>query len=73
MYDIDKIKARCEELSATVGDTFDISVQLNGRLTRTLGRVHQEKKGEKWYSVKMEISKALLATATDESICSFFN
>ena len=68
MYDIDKIKARCEELSAAVSDTFDIPVQLNGRLTRTLGRVHQEKRGEKWHSVKMEISKALLATATDESV-----
>jgi NHS family xanthosine MFS transporter len=68
MYDINKIEARCKELSAAVGDTFDIPVQLNGRLTRTLGRVHQEKKGEKWHSVKMEISKALLATATDESV-----
>jgi predicted SprT family Zn-dependent metalloprotease len=70
MYDLNKIEARCKELSATVGDTFDIPVQLNGRLTRTLGRVHQEKRNGKWHSVKMEISKALLATATDESVCS---
>ena len=68
MYDLSKIEARCRELSASVGDTFDIPVVLNGRLTRTLGRVHQQAVGGKWHSTKMEMSKALLATATDESV-----
>ena len=68
MYDIKRIEARCKELSAKVNDTFNIPVELNGRLTRTLGRVTQMQAGKIWKSTKMEISKALLATATDESV-----
>ena len=68
MYDIKRIEERCNKLSKKFGDTFDIPVILNGRLTRTLGRVTQMQVGKKWQSTKMEISKALLATATDSSI-----
>lgn len=69
MYDLVKIENRCKEISASVGDVFDIPVSINGRLTRTLGRVHQEKiDGETWISTKMEFSRSFLETSTDETV-----
>ena len=50
MWTVEDIKARCEELSSMVGDTFDCPVRINGRLTRTLGRVDSIKRNGRWYN-----------------------
>ena len=65
--DIEKI---CQEFSDMVGDTFDLPVSINGRLTRTLGRVCTLRNRETGYVTlqRMEISRQLLETATEESI-----
>lgn len=68
MWTVEDIKARCEELSNMVGDTFDCPVRINGRLTRTLGRVDSIKRNGRWYNEMLQISKQLIETSTDESI-----
>jgi len=65
--DIEKI---CQEFSEMVGDEFDLPVSINGRLTRTLGRVCSLVNTQTGYVTlqRMEISKQLLETASEESI-----
>jgi predicted SprT family Zn-dependent metalloprotease len=58
------------KLSFSVKDNFDIPVIVNSRLTKTLGRVFSECHNEVWVPVRMEFSKQLLETATEESILS---
>lgn len=70
MWAVEDIKKECDRLSAMVGDIFDIPIRINGRLTRTLGRVMCSKKEGIWYADSMEISRQLLETSTDESIIS---
>ena len=68
MWTVEDIKVRCQEMSDIVGDTFDCPVKINGRLTRTLGRVTANWVDKRLENESLEISKALLETATDESI-----
>lgn len=63
--DIEKI---CQEFSNMVGDTFDLPVAINGRLTRTLGMVRSTSVNGYVTPYRMEISKQLLETATEKSI-----
>lgn len=65
--DIEKI---CQKFSDMVGDEFDLPVVINGRLTRTLGRVCTLVNTRTGYVTlqRMEISKQLLETATEDSI-----
>ena len=68
-YDINKIKERCIAICAKVGVEFKIPVSINGRLTRTLGRVQYTRNSNGYVtSVSMEISKQLIDTQTDEVI-----
>ena len=53
-----------------VGDTYDCPIVLNGRLSRTLGRVIMNMDGGRVKPVKMEFSKEFLNTSTDASIVS---
>ena len=67
MYNLNRIEERCCELSDFMGDTFDIPIVLNGRLSRTLGQVIQQSNADgKWESTRMEFSKSFIASATDK-------
>jgi len=68
MWTIEKITELCTEYCGKAGIKFNSPVVINGRLTRTLGRCFYERKGEVWNPVKIEISRQLLETSTDESI-----
>ena len=67
---VEDIKRECEKLSAIVGDNYNCPIRINGRLTKTLGRVTIHKVNGLWYPEVLEISKSLLETSTDESILS---
>lgn len=51
-----------------VGDTYDCPIALNGRLSRTLGRVIIGTERGRVIPIKMEFSKEFLNTSTDASI-----
>jgi predicted SprT family Zn-dependent metalloprotease len=68
MFTLDMIKAELNRLSASVGDEFNIPVSINGRLTRTLGRVIQHIRNGHCTSDRMEFSKQFLETSTEASI-----
>ena len=68
MFTLEMIKAELNRLSDSVGDTFNIPVSINSRLTRTLGRVMQYKSNGKCWSDRMEFSKQFLETSTDERV-----
>ena len=68
MWTVKDIENECKRISAKVGDNFDLPIRVNGRLTRTLGRVTSRRLNDVWYPEVMEISKQLLETATEESI-----
>lgn len=69
MMTLQQVKEILNKASEKVGDTFSIEVSINGRLTRTLGRVTLVGSKTNGYEpTKMEFSKQLLETATDESI-----
>lgn len=67
-WTIEDIEVECKRLSEMVDDTFDCPIRINGRLTRTLGRVMLTRREGLWYVDAMEISKQLLETSTEESI-----
>ena len=67
-YDLNRIKLEMNEVCRKANVKFDIPVRLNGKLTRTLGRVHQECHNGVWEPVSVEFSKQLLETASDKSI-----
>jgi len=67
-YDLNRIKLEMKEVCRKANVEFNIPVRLNGRLSRTLGRVHQECHNGTWEPVSVEFSKQLLETASDESI-----
>ena len=62
------IKNRLNELSASRNDTFSIPVSINGRLTRTLGRVMHMSKAGVTYPTNMEFSRQMLETVTEADI-----
>ena len=63
-WTVDRITAKCAEFSAMVGDTYDCPIALNGRLSRTLGRVILGTERGRVIPTKMEFSN----TSTDASI-----
>lgn len=68
MWTIEKITELCTFYCGRAGVEFNSPVIINARLTRTLGRCFYAKINEIWKPVKIEISRQLLETATDESI-----
>lgn len=70
MFKMEDIMKELNRLSALVKDDFDIPVGINGRLTRTLGRVHTERHNDVWFPVRMEFSRQFLESSTEESILS---
>jgi len=67
-WTIVRIKKELQKISDKYDDTFSIEVGINGRLTRTLGRVEHKRVSEDIFPVKLEISKQLLETSTDDDI-----
>lgn len=69
-YDLARVKFEFNEICSKAGTPCNVPIRLNGRLTRTLGRVHQEKNNVDgiWYSTAVEFSKQLLETSSDQSI-----
>lgn len=69
-YDLNRVKMEFNEVCRKAGTPCDVPIRLNGRLTRTLGRVfHQcDVTSGVWYSTHVEFSKQLLETASDQSI-----
>lgn len=69
MWTVGRIKELCVQYCARCDVEFKGPVAINGRLTRTLGRcVYLKNADGEWYPTKIEISRQLLETATDESI-----
>lgn len=68
MWTVEKITELCVEYCKKCNVTFNSPVIINSRLTRTLGRCFYTKHNEVWNPTKIEISKQLLETSTDESI-----
>lgn len=68
-WDIERLTDKCGEIAASQGYRFDTPVKVNGRLTRTLGRVISTGTVNGGFiPLRVEFSKELLETATDESI-----
>lgn len=67
-WTVERITELCVEYCGRCDIKFNSPVVINGRLTRTLGRCFYEGHGSVWNPVKIEISRQLLETATDESI-----
>lgn len=67
-WTVERITELCKEYCGRCGIKFNSPVVINDRLTRTLGRCFCEGHGSVWNPVKIEISRQLLETATDESI-----
>lgn len=68
MWTIERITELCIDYCGRCGVKFNSPVVINGRLTRTLGRCTYIRHGKVWNPTKIEISRQLLKTATDESI-----
>lgn len=64
MYDLNKITQEFKETVEKAGCQLDVPVQINGRLTSTLGRVMY--RGN--IPFKVEFSKQFIDTSTDESV-----
>lgn len=62
------IKNRLNELSASRNDTFSIPVSINGRLTKTLGRVMYASRNGVTYPTSMEFSRNMLETVVERDI-----
>lgn len=68
MYSISEITNKYKELAKSLGEEYNTPVMINGRLTRTLGRVISDVRNGKLFPRRIEISRQLLETATKESI-----
>ena len=68
MWTTEKITELCVEYCKKASVNFSAPVEINGRLTRTLGRCSMTKTINGWRATKIEISRQLLETATDECI-----
>ena len=55
-YDLNRIKMEMNEVCRKANVEFNIPVRLNGRLTKTLGRVRQECHNGVWKPVSVEFS-----------------
>ena len=69
-YDLARVRTEFNEICRKAGTPCDVPISLNGRLTRTLGRVHHQLDATSglWYSTSVEFSKQLLETSSDKSI-----
>lgn len=71
-YDLNRVRKEFREacLLAKVEIDEDFPINLNGRLTRTLGYVRQEysAKTKRYTSTKVEFSRKFIENGTDESI-----
>ena len=68
MYTVQQITNKYTELATSLGVTFNVPVKINGRLTRTLGKVISDVQDHRLFPRCIEISRQLLETATKESI-----
>ena len=68
MYDISRVRREFIQICGKAGVEVTAPINLNGRLTRTLGRVHEQKENGVWKPVLVEFSKQLIETSTDKSI-----
>lgn len=71
MMTLAKIKEYCAEAFKKGGYDFaasGITVTLNGRLTRTLGRCHSECVNGVWNPTRIEFSRQLIETSADKSV-----
>lgn len=60
IFNLEYVINKLKELSENKGDKFNIEVEINGRLTRTLGRVVSHRINGYVKPVKLEISKRAL-------------
>ena len=69
-WTLNQIQKELERISISQNDTFSIPVSLNGRLTKTLGRVVYKKNTltGKCVLTKMEFSKNFMANGVDEEV-----
>lgn len=67
-WTVEEIKSYMQELAASVGLEFYTPVKINGRLTKTLGRVIAIPYFNHYGPECVEFSKQFLETSTDESI-----
>lgn len=68
---IDQIKAHCNEAFRKGGHNFatsNIALSINGRLTKTQGRCISKAYMGAYYPEKIEISRQLLETGTEQAI-----
>lgn len=68
MYTEKEITLKYKKLAQELGEVFNVPVAINGRLTKTLGRVKYSIRNDKIFPYIIEISKQLLENATRESI-----
>ena len=68
-WTVQEIKQYLNELAASIDLVYDTPVKINGRLTKTLGRVIAEPAAFDSYKPEViEFSKQFLETSTDESV-----
>lgn len=68
-WTVEKIIDECTAIASSQGYCFDTPVRINGRLSRTLGRVISTgASGKTLAPIRVEFSKELLETAADDSI-----
>lgn len=68
-YTVQEIEKQLKELAASIDLVYDTPVKINGRLTRTLGRVIAEPTAFDSYKPEViEFSRQFLETSTDESV-----
>lgn len=69
MWTIQEIKSYMQELADSIDLVYNTPVKINGRLTKTLGRVIAESTAFDSYKPEViEFSKRFLETSTDESV-----
>lgn len=70
MWTVEKLTKECEKISKSMNDVFTCPIYINGRLSRTLGRVMYtfRPSTEEYYVQKMEFSKSFLERAQDEDV-----
>jgi len=68
MWTIERITELCIQYCRKADVEFNSPVIINNRLTRTLGRCFYMCIDDIWHPTRIEISRQLLETATDESI-----
>ena len=69
MWTIQKIESYLQELATNINLIYKTPVRINGRLTKTLGRVMAEPTMfNKYKPEAIEFSKQFLETSTDESV-----